>query len=135
LVGKVGRDDEHRQNNDNEREHQQQRSGRAVAEPATNQSLTYRPSRGRQCRAEQNRGRERLHDRQNADKEADNKQHENAAFNQCHPPAIVGGSLVGLLTEFIGHGLPPSADWRFDHSTISTRNQVRSGSSSFVAAA
>src|SRR5271156_6545189 len=131
----MGCHDEHRQNDEHERA-QKQECGRGPApEPVADQSLTHRPSRGCECRAKQNRGRERLHDRQDADEEADNEQHENAALDQGHPRGNVGRSFVHRSTEFICHGWPSCADWRFAQFTTSTRAQLRSGSNSFVAAA
>jgi hypothetical protein len=104
LIGKMRREGEHRQNDEHERKQQQERGRQTAPEPATDQSLTHRPSRGRERRAEQNRGREMLRDRQYADEEAENEQHENAALDQCHPRGIVGHSFVGRLREFICHG-------------------------------
>jgi hypothetical protein len=78
-----------------------------VPEPATDQSLTHRPSRGRQSRAEKDRRRERLHDCQDADGEADNEQHEKAALDQCHPRGIIAHSLVGRLRVLVCHDRSP----------------------------
>jgi hypothetical protein len=79
-------------------------SSSSAAEAATDQSLAQRPGGRRQRRAEQYRGRERFHDRQDADEETADKEHENAALDQCHPRGIVPHPLVGKLTEFISHG-------------------------------
>jgi hypothetical protein len=97
LIGKMGCEGEHRQNDEHERKQQQERGRRPASKPSADQRLTHRPSRGRQCRAEQNRDRERPHHRQYANEKAKNQQHENAALDQRHPRGIVARSFFGHL--------------------------------------
>jgi hypothetical protein len=104
LIGQMGREKKHRQKDDDNRQQQQKRGRRPVPTSATDQSLIHWPCRVGECRAEQNRGRERFHDRQHADKEADDEQHENAALDNCHPRGTVLDPLFCRLATFIWHG-------------------------------